>query len=94
MLIIITTTFNLSELIDSIYEKIMIKTSSPQQKIKIEIKFYNEEGVTLKPYFYFITRNFKPKYRLYNYIRGSYINFIEKNKIQNIGKYEIIVTFS
>jgi hypothetical protein len=92
MLTIITQTFNVSELVDSIYDKILIKTKA--DKIKIEIKFYSSDGNLLKPSFYFITRNFKPKYRLYNYIKGTYINFKEKHNIQDIGKYEINIIFS
>lgn len=75
------------DITNSIKKDFLIKYPKTD-KIKIEIKFYDDKGNLLKPFFYFITKNFKnPK--INNFIKASYLKFNQKNLHTEAVKYEV-----
>jgi hypothetical protein len=73
-----TPTLNSPEIIDIIYNEFLI--DKPKIKyIKIWIKFYDKDNDLLSPYFFFKTKQYNCRYKLFNYFNGSYRNFKEKN---------------
>ena len=76
-----TQSFYISEIIDIIYDELL--TNNPEIRcIKIWVKFYDKDNDLISPYFYFKTKKYTSRYRLFNYLYSSFRNFKEK-KIKN-----------